>query len=257
MSLSHENWMKRLMYTIQPSIVIYAAGHEAIPKGENKQRELEALHVDGAALVAKAAELFAPKFIYLSNCYTFDGRHGNYRESDPILPSNALGKAKLSGENSVKKKSVNWVIIRSSPLYGIGNPYNLNLLDQLRIRLERRDQLKLDNTKLHSFTPVMSLANLVERLIHSAIKNRVLHLGGLTKLTSFELALEFAKRFGYDSSLIHPKDESVKLDSDLQPLIHSWDYSLNSTQVIESLKIQPLLLQEGFDLIEKQPITSS
>lgn len=257
MQLSYENWVKRLVYTTKPEVIIFCAGHEDLERAEKNRREADSIHVDGAGLLAKATELFAPKFIYISSCYVFDGTHGNYRETDAPLPTTALGKAKTNGESLIRGKCLNSITIRCSPLYGRGNSLNPSFLDQLRSKLEKREKVELNHEALHSFSPINSLTHLVERAVSSSAKNRAFHLGGLTKMTFFEFAQEFAKKFGYDPSLIIPKRTVPKTESQNHDTPYLWDYSLNSSQTIETLKVEPFLLEEGLDLIQKQSITSA
>lgn len=249
MQLSYENWVKRLLYTTKPDVIIFCAGHEAIERAERNRREIDSIHVEGAGLLAKTTELFAPKFIYISSCYVFDGTYGNYRESDTPLPTTAFGKAKANGENLIRSKCLNSIIIRCSPLYGRGNSFNPSFLDQLRSKLEKREKIELNHETLHSFSPIHSLTQLVERAVSSSTKNRYFHVGGLTKTTYFEFAQEFAKKFSYDPSLILPKRTVHKTESQNIDPSFLWDYSLNSSQTIEALKIKPFLLEEGLNLI--------
>ncbi len=248
-NMAQRDWVKRVVYMARPDVVIYAAGSNDVDWCEANPRETEWIHTGGAANVVGVTEMMQPKFIYLSNSYVFDGLKGNYREDDIILPSTALGKYKVSGENYVRGKSLNHVIVRSSPLFGRGNGYNRSFLDRLRMALDRKQRFEVDSRSLHSFAPVDNLVTLIDRVIDSGIRNKTLHHGGLTKLTLLEFAQAFARRFGYDQSLIIPK-------GDLEPSHHeSRDYSLNSTQIVESLQIKPLLLEQSLDLIEKKLVS--
>lgn len=237
-------WVKRVVSITQPDVVIYAAGQNDVGWADANPRDAEHVHTGGAATVSNVADIMQPKFIYLSNCYAFDGGRGNYHETDVALPTSVLGKVKLSGENFIRGKSLNYVIIRSSPLYGRGNGRNLSFMDRLRMSLDRGEKIELNANELHSFAPVDGLTTLVAKLVDTGLRNKFVHYGGLTKVTQLEFAKLFAKRFGYDPNLVtaaRPKHGSGEL----------LDYSLNSTQMAEVLKIQPLLLEQGFDLLEK------
>jgi dTDP-4-dehydrorhamnose reductase len=113
--------------------------------------------------------------------------------------------------------------------------------------------LEVPENEAHSFAPVEGLVDVVIRLIETGIRNKTFHYSGLTKLTYFDFAKQFAKRFKYDSSLIVPGRNPLKKaghhhTGELE------DFSLNCTQLSEALKIKPLLLEQGFDLIEKKLI---
>ena len=245
-TLNREN-CKRIVYTCQPDVIVYAAGNDDSQWAEKNESDTERVHGGGTVNVLTAAEILQPKFIYLSNPYVFDGRRGNYREDDIVLPGGVLGKSKLSAENFVKGKSLNYVILRASPSYGRGSALTHGFLDKIRTSLSKGEMLTLPHHELHSFTHTDTLIEMITRLVDSGIRNKILHLGGLTKLSKYEFAVRFAKRFGFDSNLIRPEENPEE----------NLDYSLNSTNAINLLKVNPLLLEQGFDLIEKRLVTHS
>ena len=249
MGVDNRNWVKRVVYTAQPDVVIYAAGNSDVDWAEANPREAELIHTGGAGTVSGTADIFQPKFIYLSNPYTFDGLKGNYREPDTVLPSTQLGKAKIGGENFIRGKALNYIILRSSPCFGRSNARNLSFFDRLRMKLERGEKTEMTVNEIHSFAAIDGLIEAIQRLMESGIRNKVVHYGGLTKLSYYDFGREFAKRFGYDPSLIHPRKTFHK--SAVSSPDHVYDFSLNSSFLAESLKIKPLLLEESFDLVEK------
>lgn len=251
-SVDNRNWVKRVVYTTQPEVVVYLVGNSRREWSQANARDAERLHANGAATLAGTTDIMQPRFIYVSNSYVFDGTRGNYHESDTVLPGTILGKMKLSGENVVKSKCLNYIVLRSSPIFGRGNGVNLSFLDLLRMSLDRNQRIEMPARELHSFASIEGLCDLIARLIDSGVRNRVLHFGGLTKMSFLDFSRSFAKRFGYDPNLIVPRSFQKK-SSLTEDVIK--DFSLNSTQATETLKIKPLLLEEGFDLIEKKLIT--
>lgn len=242
LAADNRNWAKRVAYTAKPDAIIFAAGSNDSALADADPRAAEHIHVGGPATIADAADILQPKFIYLSNCFVFDGSRGNYHETDTVLPSTALGKSKLGGENFIRGRSLNYLIVRSSPLIGRGNGLRRSFFDRLRCALDRRERIELPNHEIHSFAPISGLADMLVRVIEGGARNRVLHYGGLTKLTHYEWAARFAQRFGFDPQLVVPARANGS----------KRDYSLNSTQSIQTLKIKPLLMEECFDLIDQE-----
>lgn len=254
-NLNKRDWLKRIVYLIRPNVVIFAAGSSDVDLAEKDHHMFEEIHTSGAGNAAQMADIFQPRFIYLSSCYTFDGNRGNYRETDTVLPGTALGKAKLGGENLVRTRSLNHILLRSSPVLGCGNGLHFSFVDRLRMQLDRKQRVELPDDEIHSFVAIDSLVEVIERLAESGLRNKIVHFGGLTKLTTFDLGRRFAKRFGFDPDLIIPRKVSYKPIGLNAP--EFLDFSLNSTFAAESLKVQPLLLEESFDLIEKNLIARS
>lgn len=255
MLVENRNWIKRTIYSIKPDAIVYVAGNNNREWTDRNLRKAEAMHSVGAATLATSSDIIQPKYIYLSNSYVFDGVKGNYHEGDTVLPATMLGKMKLSGENIVKGKSLNYLILRSSPVFGIGCGANLSYVDRLRMCLERKIRFEASPYEIHSFAPVEGLCDLFRRVIESGVKNKVVHYGGLTKMTYYEFAVTFAERFGYDKRLIVAKGTMFKKAGFADD--HVFDFSLNSTNAVDTLKVKPLLLEQSFDLIEKKLVPAS
>lgn len=247
-----KDWVKRVIFTTQPEIVIYAVGNSSLEWCAEHPDRAERVHMDGPSTLAIMTGMVQPRFIFLSSPYVFDGYVGNYHENDMVLPGSVLGRMKSGAENVIKSKCSNFVILRTSPVIGRGNGKNNSYLDKLRTALDKNQRFEASNQELHSFVVAEAFTEVVQRLVDSGLKNKIVHCGGITKITYYEFARLFAKRFGYDETLIIPKAR-IKTSSALDENF-VFDFSLNSTQTVEALKVKPLLLEQSFDLIEKQLI---
>jgi len=58
-------------------------------------------NIIGTANIVKACAEKNIKLIYFSTSYVYEGKKGNYKETDPILPINNYAWSKLGGESSV------------------------------------------------------------------------------------------------------------------------------------------------------------
>ena len=59
------------------------------------------LNIIGTANVVSVCNEFNIKLIYFSTGYVYEGKRGNYKEKDPLLPINNYAWSKLGGECSV------------------------------------------------------------------------------------------------------------------------------------------------------------
>tara|TARA_B100000029_G_C17240122_1_gene838698 strand:+ start:30 stop:746 length:717 start_codon:yes stop_codon:yes gene_type:complete len=71
------------------------------------------LNIIGTANITKVCWEFGIKLIYFSTCYLYPGTKGNYKENDPLLPSNKYAWSKLGGESAVQMYK-NSLILRVS-----------------------------------------------------------------------------------------------------------------------------------------------
>ena len=96
------NSMKRYIKKIKPKYIIHCAGLSRpmdlhvkdISKSIN-------LNIIGTANVVNVCNEFDIKLIYFSTGYVYEGKKGNYKEKDPVLPINNYAWSKLGGECSV------------------------------------------------------------------------------------------------------------------------------------------------------------
>ena len=66
------------------------------------------LNIIGTANLVKICKLYKIKLIYFSTGYVYEGKKGNYKETDAVKPFNNYGLSKLGGECAVSmyKKSL-------------------------------------------------------------------------------------------------------------------------------------------------------
>jgi len=100
--LSTESVEKYLKKT-NPKILIHLAGLSRPMKihDNNISKSID-LNIIGTANIVKACSKLRVKLIYFSTNYIYQGKKGNYKETDPVLPVNNYAWSKLGGESSVQ-----------------------------------------------------------------------------------------------------------------------------------------------------------
>ena len=100
--LSKESVEKYLKKT-NPKILIHLAGLSRPMKihDNNISKSID-LNIIGTANIVKACSKLKVKLIYFSTNYIYQGKKGNYKETDPVLPVNNYAWSKLGGESSVQ-----------------------------------------------------------------------------------------------------------------------------------------------------------
>ena len=95
-------------------VLIHLAGlSRPLVKHVNDIEKSIMLNIIGTCNVTIACSRYNVKLIYFSTSYVYPGIKGNYKESDPLLPSNNYAWSKLGGESAVKMYK-NSLIIRAS-----------------------------------------------------------------------------------------------------------------------------------------------
>lgn len=246
LALGNANWLRRVLYTAKPDAIVYAAGKNDPLWAQIHTKFAEYVHAGGPADVCMVSELFQSRFIYLSSSYIFDGTRGNYTETDTVLPRLSLGKFKLSGENSIRGRALNYAIVRSAPVFGISHSGNPSFVDWMRLLLVKGKKLELVNSEYHNFAPVQGLVDLVATLVEGGVRNRVVHYGGLTKLTHYELALAIAKAIYLPVNQILARKVTTRSGEE-----DMLDYSLNSSFAVQNLNARAYSIEEGLEMLVK------
>ncbi len=243
--LAERDYMKRMVTLVKPDVIIYCAGVSDFMECATKPQIAEAVNSFGPVVIAAAADSLAHRFIFISTSYVYDGRKGNFIESDVVAPQTIYGKSKLAGENYVRSKLVSYTILRFSPVFGVGSIYHQSLFDKIRLKLQRGQPVELADKEVHSFLSLDIALKAIEWAATIETQNRTYNLGGLTKLSWFEFGKVFAQSFGFDPNLIIPGKGSFEDDV---------DFSLNGSELVRQLQIDPLILEQGLDLLKQQLI---
>ena len=98
----------------KPFCLIHLAGLSRPMKihETNISKSIE-LNIVGTANIVRSCKMLGIKLIYFSTSYIYPGKRGNYKETDPLLPSNNYAWSKLCGESAVQMYK-NSLIIRAS-----------------------------------------------------------------------------------------------------------------------------------------------
>ena len=87
---------------IKPDIILHTAGLSRPMKiHEDDINKSISLNIIGTANLVQICNLFKIKIIYFSTNYVYEGKNGNYKETDPVKPFNNYGLSKLGAECSV------------------------------------------------------------------------------------------------------------------------------------------------------------
>jgi dTDP-4-dehydrorhamnose reductase len=225
-----------------PEVVIYAAGSNDPHLAEKEVPLSQLTHLTGPTHMLIGADYVKAKYIFISSDWVFGGPDGNHGESDTAIPSNALGKLKLGAENYIRARSLNHVIIRCAPLLGRGTIDHPSWLDQIREADLTRKHRYQSRASIHNPVHIRELGIMIDRVLKQDIRNKTLHLGGLTKISRYSLAKLFIEGFGFEMKDLPEAPKGTDLLTE--------DYSLNFTQTLRLLKTEPLFLKQSLDLLK-------
>jgi len=100
--------------------VVNAAAYTAVDKAQSDGDAAFAVNRDGPGILAQACHEHGLPLIHYSTDYVFDGRKsGPYGEDDAVNPLSVYGASKAAGEEAVRKRCAQHIILRTSWVYSV------------------------------------------------------------------------------------------------------------------------------------------
>ena len=156
--------------SVHPDVIVNAAAYTAVDRAETEEDLATRINGDAVGILAEAAAECGALLVHYSTDYVFDGsKSAPYDESDATAPLNAYGRSKLRGEEAIRHSSCDWLIFRTTWVYGArGNNFLQTIL-----RLARdRDMLRIIADQHGAPTPARFLADVTVHVVQRALRER-------------------------------------------------------------------------------------
>ena len=158
-----------LFEPFSPDLVINCAAYTAVDKAESEPELAFAVNRHGPANLSDACKKLEVPLIHISTDYVFDGNAKRpYREDDPVDHLGVYGQSKWAGEEAVRSRLKEHLIVRTSWLYGVhGNNFVKTIL-----RLAReKDELRVVDDQEGCPTWTGELADTLLAMVNLISKN--------------------------------------------------------------------------------------
>jgi len=141
---SNPDSIRTAMRAAEPTVVINAAAYTAVDKAESEPDLAMAINGIAPGVIAEEAKRLGSLLVHYSTDYVFDGgKQGPYVETDAPCPINIYGRTKLAGDQAIASVGGDYLILRTSWVYGArGSNF---LLTMLRLARERKELQIVDD----------------------------------------------------------------------------------------------------------------
>lgn len=158
--LKHDN-VRTYFHANRFDIVVNCAAYTAVDLAEKEMAFNDALNNQAVRVLAASCEKQGATFIQISTDFVFDGTQADLlKEEDQTNPIQAYGRAKLEGEQWVKKG----LVIRTSWLY---SPFGNNFLKTMLKLGDARDSLNVVVNQIGTPTYAYDLAQALVKICSS------------------------------------------------------------------------------------------
>jgi dTDP-4-dehydrorhamnose reductase len=159
-----------LISAVTPDVIVNAAAYTNVDKAEQEEQLAFAVNATAVGALAEAARRTGALFVHFSTDYVFDGTKPTpYIEDDEPRPINAYGRSKLAGEIAARDMARDYLILRTSWLYG-GRGHNF-VRTVLRLAQER-DELRIVADQVGVPTWVRDVATATAAVIRAGVRER-------------------------------------------------------------------------------------
>ena len=229
--------IEKVVIKTSPTVIINCAALTNVDEIEKNPKEAYSVNSLGAKNLAKISKNYGIKFIQISTDSVFDGKRGNYSETDTVNPINEYAKSKKLGEDYTLDENSESIVVRTN-FYGENKDgkflYNW-ILNNLK------------NNKIFSgfnnivFNP-LEIQNLTDMLLEiSEIKYAgIIHLSTDKNMTKYEFARKIANELQYDLELI----KKGLLDNNKMTAKRPLNTTLSNKIAKKILKTKPIELEK-------------
>jgi len=140
MDLTDPAGIRTAMRSIEPDLVINAAGYTDVDGAEGEEDLAHEINATAPGILAHEASRLGAAIIHYSTDYVFNGQATNpYKPTDEPDPINAYGRTKLAGEKTVLDGACSALILRTSWVYSTGGSnFLMSILEQAATKRELR-----------------------------------------------------------------------------------------------------------------------
>jgi dTDP-4-dehydrorhamnose reductase len=196
--------VRALVRRVRPDVIVNAAAYTAVDKAESDREQCFAVNAAAPGAMAVEAAALGAKLVHYSTDYIFDGNKmdGNkpvpYVEEDPTGPRNVYGASKLAGERGIAKAAGEFLILRTSWVYG---NHGANFLKTMLRLGAQRAELRIVADQHGAPTSAEAIAEATVRILKLAVggdwTSGTFHMtaGGATTWHGFAKAI-FARAAG-------------------------------------------------------------
>lgn len=208
-----KDYVHKLVAILKPDVIIYAIGLSSLAEAKQRPKLADALNSVGASNVSRAAERFNAKFVYISSSFVLGGEDVTYKEGDIPLPNSAYGNSISSAEFYVQRSSINYLILRTCPLYGRSySSDHPNWFELLQAGLAKNETIHADETIRCGFLDIAILARILKSCLEVNITNRLLQVSSANIMTRYEFARAYAQMAHKDENLIQAVANPFPID---------------------------------------------
>ena len=175
----------------KPQLIIHCAAVSTLAAAQANPDLARRVNIDMTAFLAGlAADI---PFVFFSSDLVFDGRKGNYVETDAVNPIHVYGETKLAAEQIVLRNPRH-IVVRTSLNGGVSRAGNRGFNENLRLAWQAERGMKLFTDEFRCPIFAGETARAVWELVNQK-RTGLFHVAGAEKLSRWQIGQLIAARW--------------------------------------------------------------
>jgi dTDP-4-dehydrorhamnose reductase len=192
--------VKERVISIKPEAIIHTAALTNVDACEENPSRAELLNAQATNHLALLAAELEIHFVYISTDYVFDGKRGDYIETDIPSPINVYGQTKLLGEKAVQLCCPEALVIRTS-IFGFNIQPKTGIVENIIKLLETEKPIRRFSDQFSTPIYTGDLSPIILRLLDLKCTG-LFHVGGGEKVSRHSFTLKAAEVFSLPQEMI-------------------------------------------------------
>ena len=182
--------VQRTFQNDSPQLIVHCAAISSLAGAQADPALARRVNVEATKWLAElAADV---RFVFFSTDLVFDGRKGDYLETDATHPLHVYGETKLAAEEIVLKNPRH-LVVRTSLNAGVSRAGNRGFNEQLRLALQAGQGMTLFTDEFRCPIPAIETARAVWELANQGHAG-LFHVAGAEKLSRWQIGQLLVKR---------------------------------------------------------------
>ncbi|MDI6780992.1 MAG: dTDP-4-dehydrorhamnose reductase [bacterium] len=183
----------------KPDIVLNCSAYNLVDRAEDDIDAALRVNADGVKNLASVSKKYHSLLVHYSTDYVFDGTKNDfYTEDDVPNPINNYGKSKLAGEKVLLEETDNFLLFRTSWVFGQGKQ---NFLYKLAEWAKTNRVLRIVYDQLSIPTCTEDIVRVTMLAIKNGLKG-MYHLTNSGYASRYEVARYILERLGMDNLVL-------------------------------------------------------
>jgi dTDP-4-dehydrorhamnose reductase len=239
--------LDNLFKNFKPEIVIHTAAYST-PDICNKTDRDEVINFNVNLLktLSEKANEYNARLIFTSTDLVYKSINGLndelLKEDGALEPKSLYAETKVQAEDIIKNTCKDYLILRTSLLYGMGLSHTRTHFQNMLEALENNEKVNLFFNQYRTPLEAKDGARIISELIEKNISNETINFGGEEKISRYEMGELVCDVFGFDKvNLV--KTDGKKMLGDIFVEDVSMDTSKLQSYGIKQKSVKEVLLE--------------